>query len=81
MERQVLLARLLEELGINGATTVSFAAATFGLVMGSFIGGFVAKNLIENYKLKTPKEFKSIILFLLVIFMRIIKLYFVIISL
>ena len=35
---------LLEELGINGATTVSFAAATFGLVMGSFIGGFVAKN-------------------------------------
>ena len=50
---------LLEELGINGATTVSFAAATFGLVMGSFIGGFVAKNLIENYKLKTPKESKD----------------------
>ena len=47
---------LLEELGVNGATTVSFASATFGLVMGSFIGGFVAKNLIENYKLKTPKE-------------------------
>ncbi len=50
---------LLEELGINGATTVSFAAATFGLVTGSFIGGFVAKNLIENYKLKTPKESKD----------------------
>lgn len=47
---------LLENLGVNGATTVSFASATFGLVMGSFIGGFVAKNLIENYKLKTPKE-------------------------
>ncbi len=47
---------LLEELGVSGATTVSFASATFGLVMGSFIGGFVAKNLIENYKLKTPKE-------------------------
>ena len=27
--------------------------------MGSFIGGFVAKNLIENYKLKTPKESKD----------------------
>lgn len=50
---------LLEELGVNGATTVSFASATFGLVMGSFIGGFVAKNLIENYKIKTPKESKE----------------------
>lgn len=47
---------LLEEMGVNGATTVSFASATFGLVMGSFIGGFVAKILIDNYKLKTPKE-------------------------
>ena len=47
---------LLEEMGVSGATTVSFASATFGLVMGSFIGGFVAKSLIENYKLKTPKQ-------------------------
>lgn len=47
---------LLEEMGVSGATTVSFASATFGLVMGSFIGGFVAKGLIDNYKLKTPKE-------------------------
>ncbi|MGG7177701.1 sodium/glutamate symporter [Clostridium paraputrificum] len=50
---------LLEELGVAGATTVSFASATFGLVMGSFIGGFVAKNLIERHKLKTPKESKD----------------------
>ena len=71
---------LLEELGINGATTVSFAAATFGLVMGSFIGGFVAKNLIRIINLKHLRN-QKIILFLLVIFMRIIKLYFVIISL
>ena len=41
---------LLEEMGVSGATTVSFASATFGLVMGSFIGGFVAKGLIDNYK-------------------------------
>lgn len=46
---------LLEEMGVSGATTVSFASATFGLVMGSFIGGFVAKGLIDNNKLKTPK--------------------------
>lgn len=47
---------LLEEMGVRGATTVSFAAATFGLIMGSLIGGFVAKTLIEKNKLKTPKE-------------------------
>lgn len=50
---------LLEGLGIAGATTVSFASATFGLVMGSFIGGYVAKNLIEKHKLKTPKQSKD----------------------
>lgn len=47
---------MLEEIGIKGATTVAFASATFGLVMGSFIGGYVAKNLIEKHKIKTPKE-------------------------
>ncbi|MEG1255793.1 sodium/glutamate symporter [Clostridium sp.] len=46
---------LLEDMGVAGATTVSFASATFGLVMGSIIGGLVAKELIERYKLKTPK--------------------------
>ncbi|MEG2288758.1 MAG: sodium/glutamate symporter [Clostridium sp.] len=53
---------ILEEMGVVGATTVSFASATFGLVMGSIIGGLVAKNLIERNKLKTPKmtEDKSI---------------------
>ncbi|MGG7096158.1 sodium/glutamate symporter [Clostridium sardiniense] len=47
---------LLESMGISGATTVSFASATFGLVMGSLIGGIIAKNLIERKNLKTPKE-------------------------
>ena len=42
-------------MGVKGAMTVSFASATFGLVMGSLIGGIVAKNLIERYKIKTPK--------------------------
>ena len=47
---------LLESMGVSGATTVSFASATFGLVMGSFIGGFVAKQLINKNGLKTLKE-------------------------
>lgn len=47
---------LLEEMGVSGATTVSFASATFGLIMGSLVGGFVAKSLIERKNLKTPKE-------------------------
>ncbi|MGG7077861.1 sodium/glutamate symporter [Clostridium sardiniense] len=47
---------LLESMGISGATTVSFASATFGLIMGSLIGGIIAKNLIERKNLKTPKE-------------------------
>ena len=47
---------LLEEMGVAGATTVSFASATFGLVMGSFFGGFVAKNLIERKNIDTPKH-------------------------
>lgn len=50
---------LLEEMGVSGATTVSFASATFGLVMGSFIGGYVAKTLIEKHNIKTPKESKD----------------------
>lgn len=47
---------LLEEVGVNSATTVSMASATFGLIMGSVIGGFIARSLINNYKIKTPKD-------------------------
>lgn len=47
---------LLEQMGITGATTVSFASATFGLIMGSLIGGIVSKNLIERKKLDTPNQ-------------------------
>ena len=45
---------ILEGMGIAGATTVSFASATFGLVMGSIIGGFIARTLIIRHNLKTP---------------------------
>ncbi len=42
---------LLEEMGITGATTFSMAAATFGLIMGGFIGGPVAKRRIQKHHL------------------------------
>lgn len=50
---------LLENMGISGATTVSIASATFGLIMGSIIGGLVARNLIYNHKIKTVHDENS----------------------
>ncbi len=47
---------ILEDMGITGATTVSVASATFGLIMGSIIGGLVARNLILRYKLHTVHD-------------------------
>ena len=42
-----------ESLGAEAATTVGVAAATFGLFVGSLVGGPVAKRLIDKYKLKS----------------------------
>lgn len=50
---------LLESMGVSGATTVSIASATFGLIMGSIIGGLVARNLIHNHKIKTIHDENS----------------------
>lgn len=50
---------LLESMGISGATAVSIASATFGLIMGSIIGGLVARNLIHNHKIKTVHDENS----------------------
>lgn len=50
---------ILEEMGVHGAATISIASATFGLIMGSIIGGLVARNLILNYKLKTTHDENS----------------------
>lgn len=45
---------VLEDLGLNGATTLCTAAATFGLVMGSLMGGPLGRRLIlKNDLLKT----------------------------
>ena len=44
---------LLEAKGLVGGTTIAIAAATFGLVSGSLMGGPTAKRLIEKNNLKT----------------------------
>ncbi|WP_312371085.1 sodium/glutamate symporter [Lachnoclostridium sp.] len=50
---------ILEDLGVSGATTISIASATFGLIMGSIVGGFVARSLIHRKNLVTAHEENS----------------------
>lgn len=45
-----------EAIGVQSATVTGIAAATFGLVMGSLVGGPVAKRLIEKFNLKTSSD-------------------------
>lgn len=48
---------VLEDFGISGATTVCTAAATFGLVAGSLMGGPIGNRLIKKHNLlKTIKN-------------------------
>ncbi len=42
----------LELAGLKGAEAIAVAAATFGLISGSMIGGPLAKSLINKYDLK-----------------------------
>lgn len=52
---------VLEHLGLHGAATVSMAAATFGLIAGSMIGGPIAERLIRKKLTQEhmePKDFK-----------------------
>ena len=42
---------VLEELGVDGAVTFCTAAATFGLIAGSLMGGPVARRLIKKHSL------------------------------
>jgi ESS family glutamate:Na+ symporter len=42
---------ILEDFGLKGATTVCTAAATFGLIIGSLMGGPLAESLIRKRKL------------------------------
>lgn len=45
-----------KNLGFHGATTAAMAAATFGLVSGSLIGGPIGRTLINKYKLTSKSE-------------------------
>lgn len=47
---------LMEDAGALGANAVAVAAATFGLVAGSMMGGPVGKSLIEKYGLKSGNK-------------------------
>ena len=42
---------ILEQMGVPGAPTLCTAAATYGLIAGSIMGGPVGKTLIERYHL------------------------------
>jgi len=48
-------APIFEEKGALGASTIAMASATFGLIVGSMIGGPVGKRLIEKFNL-TPDQ-------------------------
>ena len=41
-------AKVLEEMGLQGAATIGMAAATFGLIAGSMIGGPLAEKIIRT---------------------------------
>ncbi len=50
----------MEEAGFAGASTVAAAAATFGLVAGSMLGGPVGKRLIEKNNLTKKQGTKNL---------------------
>ena len=54
---------VLEDFNIHGATTICTAAATFGLITGSLVGGPIGKRLIEKRKLmdSVPTEDDSLL--------------------
>lgn len=47
-------AQMLEDLGYDGAMVAGMAAATYGLIVGSFFGGPLGERLIRKNHLKTP---------------------------
>ncbi len=49
----------LEERGVQGATVVAIAAATYGLVAGCIIGGPIAKKLTDRFNLKCTEGTKE----------------------
>ena len=56
-------APLLEKMGLEGADSIAMAAATFGLLAGSLLGGPLAENLVRRHNLATPSstDFKGML--------------------
>jgi len=50
---------LMEKAGAQGANTVALAAATFGLISGSMIGGPIGNRLILKHDLQNKKKSKA----------------------
>ena len=53
-------APLLEKMGLEGADSITMAAATFGLVAGSLLGGPLAERLIRKHNLADPSAPKNV---------------------
>ncbi|SDY21209.1 sodium/glutamate symporter [Eubacterium barkeri] len=53
---------MLKAAGVNGATSIAMAAATFGLVAGSLLGGPLGKRLIDTFNLTQGLEERHVIL-------------------
>ena len=47
---------LLESMGLGGASSITMAAATFGLVAGSLLGGPLGEMLIQRHHLENTPE-------------------------
>ena len=52
---------VLEDMGLNGASSITMACATFGLVAGSMIGGPLAEMLIRRRHLADESDSKDVV--------------------
>lgn len=51
---------VLDKLGLNGASVMAIAAATYGLVAGSLMGGPTARSIINKYNLRSDESEEEI---------------------
>lgn len=54
-------APLLEQMGLTGASSITMAAATFGLVAGSLLGGPLGESLIRRHHLAQPSASDNVL--------------------
>lgn len=56
----VSFGKIMEDYGASNATEIGVASATFGLLVGSLVGGPVAQRLIKNNRLKSLERNKEL---------------------